>query len=473
MSGIVFAAGGMGRAMRVRQVVGGAIGLVVGMSATLLPAGPAHASYIASAFPTMPSPVAAGPSPASGALSLANFNTPPDHAASIPVTEIRMVPSCGVAPGGSVCTQPDAGVFSIGSSASGRNGSTCDGLSFTVSAPDPSGHVVITPATGLSLPPQAGGSTMSCVIDFTFTTLKSPTIDASASPGIQTSTNLQVTYQTPFGSGIASGSALVTVTLPARDAPADFDADSDTDVSVFRPSEGAWHVNGQPTAFHGLPGDLPVPAAYTVTGRDDRAVFRPSVGGWYAAGREPVFFGLNGDIPVPGDYNADGLDSVAVFRPSVGGWYVQGMTTRYLGLAGDIPVVGDWNGDGRDDIGVYRPSVGGWYRETQAPVFFGLDGDVPVVGDWDGDGRDDIAVYRPSVGGWYVQDQAARFLGLAGDIPVPGNYDASAADEIAVFRRTTGAWFLQGGASIFWGGTGDIPSPLPYSVYQAFTFPGG
>ena len=209
----------------------------------------------------------------------------------------------------------------------------------------------------------------------------------------------------------------------------DFDGSGSTDISVFRPSAGAWLIRNQNSAFLGASGDIPAPCDYDGDGRTDPAVFRPSVGGWYVIGREPVFFGLNGDIPVPADFTGDGRCDLAVFRPSVGGWYVQGF---------------------------------------QTPTFFGLNGDIPVPGDYDANGTFDVAVFRPSVGGWYVSGRATQFLGASGDIPQPGDYDANGTTDVAVYRPSTGAWYVGNQAPVFFGTTGDKPIPLPSAIRQAF-----
>ncbi|OQY33655.1 MAG: hypothetical protein B6I38_03335 [Anaerolineaceae bacterium 4572_5.1] len=42
-------------------------------------------------------------------------------------------------------------------------------------------------------------------------------------------------------------------------AVADFDGDGDTDISVYRPSNGKWYVMGQAFTSWGLTGDIPSP----------------------------------------------------------------------------------------------------------------------------------------------------------------------------------------------------------------------
>jgi hypothetical protein len=283
--------------------------------------------------------------------------------------------------------------------------------------------------------------------------------------------NLVVDQGSQFKGEMVLGQSVCGV--PHTAPRADFNGNGTSDISVFRPSTGAWFARNQPTVFLGAGGDVPVPCDYNGDGSTDEAVFRPSVGGWYVEGQNPVFFGLSGDIPVPGDYNGDGQCDRAVFRPSVGGWYIHGQNTAFFGLDGDIPVPGDYNGDGRTDVSIFRPSVGGWYRAGVTTTFMGLNGDVPVPGDYDGDETTDIAIYRPAVGAWYVNGQNGRspqFLGLSGDIPQPGDYDGNGTADLAVYRPSSGAWYVGSQAAVFHGTTGDLPLPLPSAIRMA-TFP--
>jgi len=239
-------------------------------------------------------------------------------------------------------------------------------------------------------------------------------------------------------------------------AVADFNANSTTDVAVFRPSTGEWLDQSQPPVTFGLSGDLPVPCDYNGDGSADIAVFRPSTGVWFVSGQSPVSFGLTGDIPAPGDYNGDGTCDVAVFRPSTGAWFIQGQSTVFLGVSGDLPMPGDYDGNGTTDVAVWRPVCGCWFVTGQSVVYFGLPGDVPVPGDFDGNGTTDIAVYRPSVGGWYRNGAATTFFGATDTVPVPGDYDGNGTTDIVVFRPSDGAWFVNGGAATLLGAPGDI-----------------
>ncbi|MCA1684265.1 MAG: hypothetical protein LC708_03965, partial [Actinobacteria bacterium] len=157
---------------------------------------------------------------------------------------------------------------------------------------------------------------------------------------------------------------------------------------------------------------------YDGDGDTDVAIYRPSNGGWYLNGIGFVAWGVAGDVPVPGDYDGDGRTDPAVYRPSNGGWYVRGASAvAWGGVPGDVPVPGDYDGDGRTDVAIYRPSNGGWYLHGIGSMAWGVPGDVPVAGDYDGDGDTDPAIYRRSNGGWYLQGiGAVAWGGVPGDL---------------------------------------------------------
>ncbi|HUR24210.1 MAG TPA: cadherin-like domain-containing protein [Acidimicrobiales bacterium] len=247
-------------------------------------------------------------------------------------------------------------------------------------------------------------------------------------------------------------------------AVADFDADGDTDRSVFR--DGAWYAEGQPTAYFGIAGDDPVAGDYDGNGSLERAVYRE--GAWLTEGQPSVYLGEGSDLPVPGDYDGDGDTDRAVFRPSVGAWYIEGREPIFHGAPGDVPVPGDYDANGTTDVGIWRPSVGGWYIAGQATEYIGLEGDIPVPGDYDANGSTDRGVWRPAVGGWYIAGQATEYIGLEGDVPVPGDYDANGSTDRGIWRPAVGGWYVQGQATAYLGATGDVPLPLSAAIYRAF-----
>lgn len=258
---------------------------------------------------------------------------------------------------------------------------------------------------------------------------------------------------------------------------ADFDGDGKSDLSVFRPSEGNWYVNGSTAGFSsvhwGASTDTIIPGDYDGDGKADFAVWRPTladgVADFYVLNSNGFTFsgyawGSPGDIPMTGDYDGDGKIDAAVYRPSTTTWWIfksqtQAVDFLQFGSPGDIPMVMDHNGDGRANFAVFRPGTQTWYMNTSGAlpqnlvtVQWGLSTDVRVPADYDGDGKEDVAVFRPSNGTWYVirsLDGAITTtqFGSSGDIPVPGDFDGDGIDDIAVYR--SGTWYLNRSSSGF------------------------
>ena len=271
-------------------------------------------------------------------------------------------------------------------------------------------------------------------------------------------------------------------------ANANFDGDSKSDFSIYRPSVGEWWINRSATsqtvaAQFGTSSDRIVPADFSGDGKTDIAFWRPSTGEWFILRSEDssfysVPFGAVGDIPAPADYDADGKADTAVFRPSSGTWFINksggGTDIVTFGAAGDVPVTGDYDGDGKSDIAIFRPSDGSWWYVRSSDLTFrvfrfGLGTDKPVQGDFTGDGKTDLAVWRPATGEWFIQrSQDNSFysipFGANGDIPAPGDYDGDGKSDPAVFRA--GTWYVQQSTSgtliVTFGSPGDRPVPSSY-----------
>ena len=128
--------------------------------------------------------VTVGQSGLAGNIDIQNTSTP--DTLTVTLDTITLIPSCG---GYSVvtCTMPDPGVLAINTPASGRAGSACAGVTFTTAPTgNPDGSYSFTPNVPVTLG-VPGGPLDKCIIDFTFSVLKAPTIDANASvPGTQT-----------------------------------------------------------------------------------------------------------------------------------------------------------------------------------------------------------------------------------------------------------------------------------------------
>ncbi|MEJ7698996.1 MAG: VCBS repeat-containing protein [Pyrinomonadaceae bacterium] len=128
-----------------------------------------------------------------------------------------------------------------------------------------------------------------------------------------------------------------------RNKVADFDGDGKSDISVFRPSNGFWHI-------------------------------MKSSGGFSS-----IQWGQKNDALVPGDYDGDGTTDTAVYRSNLqfsgnndnGTWYIRKSSdntylARLFGksalISGESPLPADYDGDGKTDLAVYN------YTDANEPL---------------------------------------------------------------------------------------------------------
>jgi hypothetical protein len=272
------------------------------------------------------------------------------------------------------------------------------------------------------------------------------------------------------------------------------------DPAVWRASNGAWLIDGNPTygpsRTLGIPRDIPVPADYDGDQLIDAAVWRPSTREWQvrlsASGGvvQRTRWGRSGDVPLPGDYNGDGQTDFAVYQPTKHRMLVHndacgGTRTVDLSLFGaGAPVVGDVDGDGIDDAGIYNPRTGviRMRRKPLEPFLQALvipprtvaKHALPAIADYDGDGKDDLAVYTPTTtsqkgGRWTIWNSTTGAVitpiwgGHRADTPVPADYDGDGTAELAVWNSAKGTWKIRRANGtpriVQLGQNGDIPIP--------------
>ncbi|HVE55984.1 MAG TPA: Ig-like domain-containing protein [Pyrinomonadaceae bacterium] len=325
-----------------------------------------------------------------------------------------------------------------------------------------------------------GNYTIANVTTFVSYSLKASKQDYTFSPQKRTYFNLAASQT----------NADFTGTLQLQ--PSDFDGDGMSDIAVWRPSNGVWHLQrSSDNSYNALQfggaqfGDVAVPGNYDGDKKTDYAVYRAGI--WYIRQSSngqvrTAQFGLANDKPVAGDYDGDGKTDLAVWRPSDGVWYIQrssdgGYDFRQFGLNGDTPLAGDYDGDGKTDLTIWRGSTGVWFVQQSSDgnyraYQFGTGGDVPLVGDFDGDKMADYTIFRPSTGVWYVNlssNGGFKILqwGNSTDIPVPGDFDRDSKTDFGVFRPAEGNWYVFKSSTNSYiiqhfGANGDLPVPAAY-----------
>jgi hypothetical protein len=228
-------------------------------------------------------------------------------------------------------------------------------------------------------------------------------------------------------------------------APADYDGDSDTDLSLK--CGGAWHFYNDDGTYRkgiwtgGVAGDLPVPADYDGDGDADVVVFRGGAwlffdysNGAYTGG---IWTGAAG-IPTPLDRNGDGRAELSVYQN--GAWHFYNHDGSYLkgiwtgGGAADIPVPGDYDGNGQEELVVFRGGAWLFFDFASGSNYRGVwTGASPYAGkplqpaplDYDGDGSLDFTIWGG--GPWHFYRDDGSYL--------KGIWTGGVLDDRAISRR--------------------------------------
>jgi uncharacterized delta-60 repeat protein len=292
------------------------------------------------------------------------------------------------------------------------------------------------------------------------------------------------------GSISAQGDAEFVVTRYMADLKtADFDGDTKTDVSIFRPSNGQWWVsrssdNSNFALQFGVATDKPVPLDYTGDGKTDVAVYRPSTGEWYILRSDDLSFyafpfGISTDVPVPADYDGDGRGDPAVYRSSNSTFYILkssgGLQITPFGVTSDRAVPADYDGDGKTDVSIYRSPGGNgeWWinRSTGGTlILFTASASAQLMpADYTGDSKADLAFFIGASTTWNIlrSDDFTFYsvqFGQVGDTLAPGDYDGDGKFDTATFRPSNNTWNVSrsSNGSLFqqtFGTSGDVPIP--------------
>ena len=240
----------------------------------------------------------------------------------------------------------------------------------------------------------------------------------------------------------------------------DYGIPGQSDIAIFRPSNGLWAIRDLTRIYFGAEGDLPVSADYDGDATTDPAVFRPASGLWAVTGGSRFYYGAVDDIPLPRDYDGSGTADAAAFRPSSGLWAVKDITRVYYGAEGDFPVPGDYEGNGNLRMACFRPPIGLWRIRGLSSFYYGAAGDLPVPGDYEGQGTVRAAIYRPSNSLWAIKDVTRIYFGSPqnGDWPLPVDYQGDGTLDPTIFRPPTGLWAVRGVTRLYFGSGSDFPA---------------
>src|SRR5262245_43516781 len=180
----------------------------------LLGVTPVQAGVGGSAVPTWPGTATVGDL-FSASVLIINTSTPTNDTESVGLTTLFVTPACASG-AAAIClgSDVDPGIFKVLSAIGDAGTAPCSGVTFTLSAPNPTnGEVLLTPASTVTLGPATGPvANRSCQINLTLRAFQMPTNPAI--PGTGTTDPLAgatLSGDTSGLNGSASGSAQTTV----------------------------------------------------------------------------------------------------------------------------------------------------------------------------------------------------------------------------------------------------------------------
>ncbi|MGH9278986.1 MAG: beta strand repeat-containing protein, partial [Acidimicrobiales bacterium] len=184
----------------------GLAGLVVA-ALLVIPAVRANPGVLLGVFPQFPTQVTVGAANVAATIEAINGSDGAEATGPITVTDLTLIPSCGNF-AANCAGGADPGVFQLGSTGTGQAGTGCAGRGFTITVIDAgTGKVRFSPTDGQ--PFLLGQTDITteldrCLIAFTFSVLKVPTIDTlPGDPGVSTN---QIGFISGSHSGGATGS---------------------------------------------------------------------------------------------------------------------------------------------------------------------------------------------------------------------------------------------------------------------------
>ncbi|MDQ1428137.1 MAG: hypothetical protein QOK39_1613, partial [Acidimicrobiaceae bacterium] len=164
--------------------------------------------------PTFPSPVTVGQAGLAASVTISNLSNGAEATGNVTLSDITLVPSCGTFTPNSDCpvAGADPGVFQLSAVGHGRSGTGCAGVTFTITTSNPATGQVTFNSPPVVLGPPSSGALATCIIDFTFDVVKSPTKDVSPASGLQTEQiGAALGFHDDGTPGSGTGTSFVTV----------------------------------------------------------------------------------------------------------------------------------------------------------------------------------------------------------------------------------------------------------------------